>query len=345
MTDAESGRPRTDPRRRIWSIAMWVVAGVIVVAALAGFTAFSETSGFCPTCHEMEPYYAAWKTGPHSATAECVDCHVDAGLVAHIAHKPSELVEVYDHFFADKRYPNYNVDLSNARCLRCHPRVEIRNGSRFSHALHETQAQCKECHATTGHEVSLESLRAAGVLKSEATTPPVPAGMRPTIAAGHKVVVCQKCHDQAKMKCSACHAAPHESRGDCTNCHQPGDRFVFVHPVTGADCSRCHQMPANHPSAKGACATCHQQPGTGWAFKHPVSSTDCAACHQPPAPHFGPACASCHSPRVPFAQATFNHPSNTGEHDWRSLPCARCHPDGYTSVSCTCHGGKAPQGD
>jgi hypothetical protein len=274
-----------------------------------------------------------------------VDCHVDAGVIAHIAHKPSELVELYDHFFADKRYPNYDVDLPNTRCIRCHPRVEIPGGSRFSHALHQTKAQCKACHATTGHVVTLESLQDAGVLKPGATMPPVPAGMSPSATAGHKVVACQECHDQAGMKCSACHDAPHEPRGDCANCHQPGSAFRFTHPATGTDCSRCHQLPASHPSVKGACTACHRQAGTGWAFSHPTGNTGCAGCHAAPKNHFGADCASCHSPRVPFAKATFRHPSNTGEHNWRSLPCARCHPKGYGSVSCTCHGGRAPQDD
>jgi hypothetical protein len=332
-------------RRKPRTIAIWVILAVLGLVAIGGLTAFSESSAFCPTCHEMRPYYDAWQQGKHVGRAECVDCHIDPGVIAHLAHKPSELVELYDHFFADVRYPNYNVALPDSRCVRCHATVQPKVSTLFSHALHQTKAHCKECHAITGHLVPLETLRAAGVLKENATSAPIPGGLTPSSAAGHVKVVCQQCHDQAKMKCGACHSAPHEDRGDCTNCHRPGTAFVFVHPVTSADCGSCHQKPAGHPQSSGPCAVCHQKPGTGWAFSHPSTSTDCASCHQAPANHFGADCAACHSPSVPFAQATFNHPGNTGAHSWRSFPCVRCHPSGYTTASCTCHGGNPPQGD
>lgn len=323
-------------------------AALVVLIALGAFAAFSETPGFCRTCHEMGPYYDAWGAGRHAGRAECVDCHIDAGLVAHIAHKPSEMREVWDHFFADSRFPNYTVDVPNGRCERCHPSVNPRvvtsGVAPFSHALHETKARCRDCHAVTGHEVSLDALRAAGVLKGGASAPPVPAGMTPSVAPGHIRVVCQRCHDQARMKCTACHQAPHDPKGECDRCHQPGMRFRFVHPAVTADCSKCHTLPASHPAAKGACGSCHRQPGTGWAFTHPEGRPDCGTCHQPPANHFGPGCASCHSPSVPFAAAVFNHVGDTGDHSWRSFPCARCHPKGYTSASCTCHGGRPPAG-
>lgn len=346
---AAAQRPARAPRRRRLSrraIAIWVAVGVLAVLALSGFAAFSETSVFCATCHEMRPYYDAWKQGKHAGKAECVDCHIDRGIVAHIAHKPSELVELWDHFFADSRFPNYSVDVADSRCIACHTNIQPKTASRFSHALHQSKAHCKECHAVTGHEVSLDALRSAGVLKDNASTSaPVPGGLTPSAAAGHIKVVCQDCHDQAKMKCGACHSAPHEDRGDCTNCHQPGTAFVFSHPVTTADCSNCHKKPAGHPQTSGPCSVCHQKPGTGWAFSHPAGSTDCAGCHQAPANHFGTECATCHSPSVPFAQATFNHPTNTGAHSWRSFPCAKCHPNGLNTASCTCHGGNAPSGD
>ena len=255
---------------------------------------------------------------------------------------------MWDHFFATNRFPNYNVDVPNSRCIRCHPNVVSKAGALFSHALHQTKAKCQECHATAGHEVSLQSLEAAGVLKSLAATAAVPGGLTPSIAPGHIKVICQKCHDQAKMKCTTCHQAPHEPRGECSNCHRPGSAFRFVHPAipAGADCSRCHTLPANHRQVTGPCGACHQTPGTGWVFSHPSSSLDCAKCHTAPVNHFGPTCPQCHSPNVPFAQAVFNHPNPVGRHTFRSFPCVKCHPNNvYTSANCTCHGGHPPSGD
>ena len=296
-------RPR---RRRGLRIAIWGVIGVAAVLALAGSVVYTEQSSFCPTCHEMRPYYVAWQTGGHATRANCVDCHVDPGLVAHLLHKPSELKELWDHFFVDNRFPNYGVEVSNARCVNCHATVVTKSVSTFSHKEHEKRGTCQQCHATTAHSVSLASLQAAGVLKAAATTVPVPGGLSPSSIVGHKAVACQRCHDQARMKCTACHQAPHEPRGECSNCHAPGAKFSFVHGGAGADCSECHTAPANH---------------------------------------YGAGCSSCHSVGVPFKNTTFTHPARVGAHNYRSFPCAKCHPKDFTTSSCTCHGGKAPTGD
>lgn len=310
MTDENVAGPRTSGNRptanvRARRIVIWGAVAAIAAVVLTGSLVYTEQSSFCPTCHEMKPYYQAWQASGHATSASCVDCHVDPGVIAHLAHKPIALKEVWDHFFSNSKFPNYTVDIPNSRCLGCHPKVPNKAGSLFSHSEHAGRAKCKSCHAQTGHTVSLASLAAEGVLKTNATTPTVP-GMNPSSISGHIKIVCQECHDQAKMKCSSCHQPPHESRGECSNCHRPGTAFVASHPL----------------------------------------DTDCAKCHKAPAKHFGNDCAACHTPGVPFAQATFSHPRNTGEHSYRSFACAKCHPKNYTTAYCTCHpGGRAPAGD
>jgi hypothetical protein len=270
---------------------------VLVTASLI----YTEQSSFCPTCHEMGPYYQAWSSGHHVGRAQCVDCHIDAGFIAHIAHKPSEMKELWDHFFANNRFPNFTVDVPNSRCVRCHEKVPDKIGALFSHALHQTKATCKDCHSQTGHIVTLASLDAAGILKSNASTQTV-AGMTPSSIVGHKKVICQNCHDQARMRCSSCHQPPHEDRGECSNCHIPGASFALSHSA----------------------------------------DSNCAACHTAPANHFGSDCKSCHTPGVPFKNATFAHPAT--QHDYRSIVCARCHPNGFATAYCSCHpGGVAPR--
>ena len=255
----------TKRTRRIFA---WSSVGLAVLLVLLGSLVYTEQSHFCPICHEMSPYYDAWSTGAHSAHASCVDCHVDAGILAHLAHKPIALKEVWDHFFANSKFPNFTVDVPNSRCERCHPTVADTPGSLFKHSLHATKATCKDCHTQTGHLVTLASLDAAGVPKNNAAVP-VPGGLTPSSIPGHKKVICQDCHDQAAMKCSACHQPPHDDRGDCTNCHVPGDSFAFKH----------------------------------------AASLDCAGCHIPPANHFGPDCSACHTSfTVPFKQTVFTHP-------------------------------------
>jgi hypothetical protein len=307
ITDSATPAPPRSPKsgkRRVRHLVAWGAAGAIALVVLVGSLVYTEQSSFCPTCHEMDPYYQAWTTGGHAKSAGCVDCHVDSGVIAHLAHKPTALKEVWNHFFTDNRFPNYGaVEIPNSRCIRCHPTVPNKIGKLFSHDKHKNKATCKECHAQSGHVVSLASLAAAGVLKADVTTRTV-AGMTPSVAPGHKKVVCQGCHNQATMKCSSCHQPPHENRGECSDCHQPGGSFVISHSA----------------------------------------DSNCAVCHDAPAKHYGPDCHSCHQPSVPFAKTKFTHVARLGDHNYRSFPCVKCHPKTYSASYCTCHkGGVAPR--
>jgi nitrate/TMAO reductase-like tetraheme cytochrome c subunit len=372
---------RRSGAKRVRRIVIWSAAGLVVLLALVGSLVYTEQSSFCPMCHEMGPYYQAWAAGPHATKAECVDCHVDAGVLAHLAHKPIALKEVWDHFFATNRFPTYTVELPDSRCIRCHDTVPEKPGPVvFSHAKHQTRAKCTDCHAETGHVVTHASLDAAGILNAGVTTP-TPAGMRPTSTPGHKPVLCQNCHDQANMKCETCHTGPHNDRGDCAGCHAPDGGFKFSHP-TGSDCLACHEPPKPHFAgacaschtpdvpftettyrhvAGASCASCHKPParhfGTNCSFCHkpsiPFAQTtyrhavgaNCASCHRAPANHFGSSCSSCHSPSVAFSKARFSHPGGLGEHSYRSFACVKCHPNGYATSYCSCHHGHPPTGD
>jgi nitrate/TMAO reductase-like tetraheme cytochrome c subunit len=311
-SDAKATRPVGSRRveRRARRLAVWGVVAAVVLVVLAGSVVYTDQSSFCPTCHEMQPYYQAWLAGGHATSARCIDCHVDPGILADLAHKPVALKEVWDHFFATVRFPTPTVDVPNSRCVRCHATITDKPGAAFSHATHAKYVICKECHPQVGHTVTMASLAAAGVLSTSATTPAILAsgtavttGTPASSAAGHITVVCQDCHDLSKMKCSACHQPLHEYLGECSNCHRPGTAFTFAHPA----------------------------------------GTNCAACHTPPANHFGTDCSACHTPGVPFASAVFVHPQT--HHDYRSRPCATCHPNGYATAYCTCHHGNPPGGD
>ncbi len=259
------GKPPRNPAgmTKTRRLVIWGAAGVVLLAVLVGSLIYTEQSSFCPTCHEMSPYYDAWAKGPHALNAGCVDCHIDAGVVAHLAHKPIALKEVWDHFFSNSKFPNYTVEIPNSRCQNetCHTTIpENKPGVAFSHAKHAATALCKDCHTQAGHLVTLAALDAVGVLRQDSTVP-VPGGLTPSSAAGHKKVVCQNCHDQATMKCSACHQAPHENRGECSSCHDPSAPFaqgVLNHPAVhhgyqSRPCVDCH--PSGPPAVY---CTCHK---------------------------------------------------------------------------------------
>ncbi|TLM84746.1 MAG: hypothetical protein FDZ75_07400, partial [Actinobacteria bacterium] len=224
-------------RTRIW---LWliVVAGALALV-FVGAALATDRSAFCATCHEMRPYYDAWSNGQHAGHAECIQCHVDAGLAARFEHKFVALGEVYAHFTGDTSFPRAVPPVvPNRRCASCHPTVRA-NVDGFPHALHAEKGTCAQCHVDAGHDVTAAALTQAGVYDPNAN-PARLGGKLATVGAGsanlpgHVPVSCSRCHDMRKTPCSACHEPPHKRRGECSTCHATGKTFRFRHPTTGA---------------------------------------------------------------------------------------------------------------
>ncbi len=285
--------------------------------------------------------------------------------------------------FGDPRFPN-GADVPDSRCARCHAPSNIDAGvPGFDHEKHRGGRSCMTCHSDVGHSVTATALAAAGVLdrsayevRTSSATPSQPS----TAAAGHPPVSCTGCHDLSRTACVQCHAPRHGSltastgsnacsachrsaaswdathpddqqcgschvrpanhrSGPCETCHATPASWAFRHP-SGGECASCHARPANHRS--GACTACHTT--RSWRFTHP-SSASCASCHRAPANHYGSSCVSCHRPGTAWSRATFAHPRIPGgEHTYRSFACSKCHPNGYSSATCTaCH--KADPGE
>lgn len=261
-------------RRVVWSAGIALAVCVVLFFPVALAT---DVPAFCKSCHGMAPFYDAWHQSRHK-DFWCVDCHVGPGYPNRFAHKFLDLQEVYAQFFTHATFPNYNADVPDSRCLRCHQDVPTKAAApgAFSHQLHLGKGvSCAKCHATVGHQVAYTALQSAGVLNTfnvAANATYVGQELVGTpgthsVLAGHKPVACSDCHDMANQQCSFCHT--------------------------------------------------------------------------PPPSHFGADCKLCHRPGVPFAQ--FTHPPS-GQHSYLSRPCVKCHPNGYTTVFCTCHNGTPPQG-
>lgn len=333
--------------RKTARVLVWIAVGIVVlVAGFIGVAVATDASSYCNTCHEMKPYYAAWKSGAHGhEDVACVECHVNPGFVPRLAHKFVALNEVWAHFFGNTSFPLATPpDVPNARCLRCHPTVKI-NRKNFSHELHASKASCRDCHPTSGHAVRIQALKAAGVYNANVATTRFSLkvatvnGGRANVP-GHVAVVCSRCHDMQATGCRACHKPRHKERGDCSQCHKPGRKFVFSHPGAEADCASCHKAPLRHPdqAASESCSLCHRSGGS-WQFRHPAANARCLDCHTAPRNHFAGQCASCH--RRSGVTWSFAHPPS-GEHSWQSIACVKCHPRGYTSAYCSCHDGRPP---
>lgn len=300
--------------------AQWLILAIAATAALAASAwavPYTERPAFCPTCHEMSPYYEAWALGSHSDVS-CMDCHVESGAVNHLLHKFVALKEVWDHFTSKPAYPRYAVSVPSRRCAPCHQTITPAKQPGLSHDKHAEAGLCQDCHPDTGHSVTVDALRTAGILDATAVTATQAVAVRfmavdatPRLPRSHKPVTCGLCHDMPRDGCEYCHPTPKDhDAGVCADCHTAGTSFAsnVTFPHTGTlDCARCHKAPANH-------------------FK-------------------GLACRNCHSPTTAFNRTVFRHPS-AGEHSYRSLPCADCHPSGFATASCTkCHKGGPPSDD
>jgi hypothetical protein len=265
-------RTSTEPKRKPTTWRRWaLIAGAVLVVAVIAFVVSAQATDaptFCATCHEMKPYYDAWSVGRHKTSAQCVDCHVDAGFFQGLAHKPIALLEVWAHFTGFGGFPMAAPpDVPDRRCVRCHPKVKLKNPSaRFSHEIHAKQGPCQMCHPTTGHDVPTAALRAAGVYNAQnaalraqvGTATPAARGAGKANIPGHIAVSCSECHNMAPMQCQACHTPPHVPRGDCGQCHKAGPKFTFVHPETqmpdwqSIECAKCHPV-----SYRQVNCTCH----------------------------------------------------------------------------------------
>jgi hypothetical protein len=221
------------------------------------------------------------------------------------------------------------------------------NRPNFSHQLHAEKAACQQCHYNTGHDVTVDALKAVGAFNpsvevTRAAFPLAAVGAGKANIPGHVTVVCSRCHDMAKTGCPACHTQPadHPKQGvgkNCALCHAAGAKFVFRHPTANLKCAECHKAPAIHPknAQNVACEVCHRRPGKSWKFTHPARGADCSQCHQPPVDHpafaNGKPCASCH--RKAGASWAWNHPG-------LNSACQTCHqpPANHSKPPCTsCH--------
>ena len=320
-------------------LVAFLTAGAVLLAV--GAVAFLDVAKatdqptFCGSaCHEMTPYHTAWSQGAHRNVA-CVDCHVGPGA-ERLTHKVVALQEVLAHFRADTSFPRLiRPQIPDARCIACHTNVAV-TATGFDHAAHAKRGPCVSCHARAGHDVPVSALKEAGIYNP--TTAVATASADTTLAVvdagaadlnGHVAVMCSRCHTMSKTVCSACHTPPHKPRGECSQCHAPGPKFVFAHPDSSADCASCHNRPTPHPSGAD-CASCHDQVGTSWMHTHTAGS-DCATCHARPAQHRDGACATCHT--QPGVTWTFSHPGIGAD-------CASCHTppaNHHDGVCATCH--------
>lgn len=304
----------------------------------------------CLRCHDdvIDPGITDFDHEEHRGGRTCKTCHDATGhLVTATALSDAGILNADVQAQRDARR---GIVVGNGTPLLGHVAVPCSNchdmPASTCTACHEPPEEhperpCQTCHTLASWEFAHPDTSATCVL----------CHARPT---GHRDGECSLCHapgdswdfvHPSATDCAACHNPPaNHYAGSCASCHTPGTPFsetVFSHPGQTASCSDCHSAPSGHQP--GQCSACHA-PGAAWAFAHPQSNA-CAYCHSAPAGHYGSACANCHALGRAWASANFSHPGIPGgEHTYRSFECANCHPNGYSSATCTrCHEGGAPE--
>lgn len=140
---------RNNPLRTIFL----VVGGVLLITlVLVGAVEYTSRSGFCRTCHEMEPIYASWQSSAHK-NVECIKCHSDPGVVGLIKTKTKALKEVYSHITGNYKTPitiTSDTGAFTARCLRCHQNIKAK-GKPHNKLHFASNINCMECHRGLVH--------------------------------------------------------------------------------------------------------------------------------------------------------------------------------------------------
>ena len=210
---------------------------------------------------------------------------------------------------------------------------------------------CIDCHVNTGYPNRiLHKFSALQEVYAQFTMHATYPGYNADVPDSR----CLRCHNGVPTKVAAVGQFSHQlhlSRGvTCAKCHPDAGHRVTFASLDAAGVLNAANAPAGttyvgqeFAGAPGVHSTLPGHRTVPCSNCHDMASLQCSFCHTPPGNHFGADCKLCHQPQVPFAQ--FTHPRIPAPHGIGRRTCVQCHPNGYTTYFCTCHGGNAPKGD
>lgn len=155
----KKGGEKPRKKRRLWPWVLLLVFGSLLIGGYS-FYEYSNTPGFCRTCHIMEPYFDAWETSQHSHIA-CVECHIAPNPGAKWQKKIQGMIMALKYVtrtYGTKPF----AEIEDASCLRsgCHEQRLVqehstetfKNNVVFDHGTHlEGQRRGKELRCTSCH--------------------------------------------------------------------------------------------------------------------------------------------------------------------------------------------------
>lgn len=188
MTDPESMAPHGGLWRRLWARrprwsfgAVFVVGGIAGIIFWGGFNTFMEytnTLGFCVSCHEMDQLvYQEYKKTVHynnrtGVRVICSDCHVPRDWTAKLVRKIKASNELYHKLAGTVNTPEKfearrlllaervwaSMEASDSReCRNCHSfeAMDMKKQARRPRQKHpqarDAGKTCIECHKGVAH--------------------------------------------------------------------------------------------------------------------------------------------------------------------------------------------------
>ncbi len=288
-------------RKTIWSIAILVVAAVLVLGAF-------NAAGLprCTSCHDQDSFRAATAAGVH-ATVDCRSCHMPAGPIDRVAFSLRQPLHMFIRVSVGAERDAAAVP--DSRCLACHEDVlttmVTANGIRIPHESCAVGVVCSDCHSATAHGDATPWVRTYDMERCFGCH------------IANKQTACGLCHEERSPATrieSGTFAVTHGAQWRTT--HGMGD---------AATCTVCHQQDD--------CAGCHGPGvphGADFVLTHAANSTradaKCATCHS------ASFCDDCHGTPMPHSkQFTRDHAKTAAV---EPAACERCHAD---SDCTTCH--------
>lgn len=177
MSSNSSPRPK---RISLLSGALLVLVGILVWAGFNTALEYTNTTGFCISCHEMKttvyPDYreSVHASNPSGVRAECADCHVPRKWWPKIIRKLEASREVY-HWLAgtidtQKKFVERRPllierewqrmrDSDSQTCRNCHlfDSMDLDGQARFAARIHyeglNSSKTCIDCHQGIAHQL------------------------------------------------------------------------------------------------------------------------------------------------------------------------------------------------
>ncbi len=128
-----------------------IITGILLSLLTVKTMAYTDSPGFCKTCHIMESEYTSFENSTHAGLS-CNDCHLPHDSIVHklFFKGRAGMTHVFYNTFGTKDIPQVihatdrTMTAVNANCIHCHE-------STLSNVSHKAKDNCTSCHKLVPH--------------------------------------------------------------------------------------------------------------------------------------------------------------------------------------------------